>query len=186
MRSTHRVRSKQELAALGSPLRQEIALALQALQPCTVKELGRHLGRLPVSLYYHLRKLREAGLVLAQDAGGETRYRLRAARLRIDPDRGDPEDVATLRKLGAGAFRRAARLHDACVGDPPARDRARRKHTLAQRTLRLDRPGLERVNAKLRELLELIDEAQIEGEGELFTLTVHLAPNRAHRDPASD
>ncbi|MCP3917680.1 MAG: helix-turn-helix transcriptional regulator [bacterium] len=178
---SHTVDSTTELRALASPARQEFLAGLHALQPCTMGELGEHLGRLPVSLYYHLRKLEAVGLVIehgkrATDNGTETLYALRAKQVRVDPAQRTGANLEALRKIGAGIFRFATRLHDAAVAQRPNRQWRRREHILSQRTLQLDARGLERLNGKIAELLDLLEEP-CEGDGTFYTVTLHLAPN---------
>ena len=90
------IRRPDELRALASPVRQELVAALGALQPCTVVQLGEHLGRLPVSLYYHLRKLEEVGLVI--EAGRQ-------------PTEGADQALYQIDVLGAGGPRAAHHHH---------------------------------------------------------------------------
>lgn len=176
------VRRPEELRALASPVRQELVEAMGALQPCTVARLGEHLGRLPVSLYYHLRKLEDVGLVVEAgrrptERGDEALYRLRNRCIRLDPDRGRLVNRTALQKIGASILRHAIRLNDTAVGERLARSPLERRHSLLQRTLRLGPAGLERVNAKIAELTDLLDEVEAEAGDEFFTVTLHLAPN---------
>jgi predicted ArsR family transcriptional regulator len=180
MPSSHRVRRIEELRALASPERQELVLAMQGRPALSVRELAELLGRLPVSLYYHLRELERVGLVVCtgtrpSEKGAEALYRLPARGLTIRPDARGPAEVAALRKIGAGVFRRAQRLHDALVAEQPARARTRREHVLAQRTVRLDAAGLERVNTLLLALADELQRTPSAADGPFYTVTLHLA-----------
>jgi len=181
MAKNRRVRTSAELRALASPERQEIVQSLLGRPPQSVREIAAAVGRLPVSLYYHLRALEQAGLIeragtRAAEKGEEALYRVPAGRLAIRPDRRGPAEVDALRKIGAGVFRRAQRLHDALVAEEPARERLRREHVLAQRTVKLDAAGLKRVNGLLSALADELGEAQpAEGDGAFYTVTLHLA-----------
>jgi DNA-binding transcriptional ArsR family regulator len=179
---SHVVRHEQEVRALASPIRQEIISAMGALQPCTIAELGEHLGRLPVSLYYHVHKLEEVGLISQvqsppKSSGGQAQYQVRSHCIRLEPDRTQDANRAALRKVGTAILRHAIRLNDAAVDEKLAREKLKRRHLLSQRTLRLDGPGLQRLNAKLLELHDLLDQLEQPMSEEFFTLTVHLAPN---------
>jgi DNA-binding transcriptional ArsR family regulator len=180
-----RLRTSSELRVLASPERTEILQALQGRPPMSVREIGEALGRLPVSLYYHLHALARAGLVERAGPrpaarGKEALYALRAAQLTIQPDVRGPGEIAAMRKIAAGVFRRAQRLNDAIVGERPARRRLRREHVLAQRTVRLDAKGLERINRLLLELLEQMRHASHATGGRFYTVTLHLvrSPHR--------
>ncbi len=172
-----------ELRVLAPPARQEFLAGLQALQPCSMSELGQYLGRLPVSLYYHLRKLQGVGLVIehsrrGEGSGAETLYQLRAREVRIDPDNRTGENLKLLRKIGTGILRQAMRLEDSAVAELPARVSRNREHILVQQTLRLSRAGLGRINDKFQELLEVLAEEAGEEDEDFYTVTFHLAPNR--------
>lgn len=67
-RPTFAIREPRQIEALGSPARQEVVDGLQALGPCSIAELAESLGRAPDSLYYHVRKLERAGLVVQRGA----------------------------------------------------------------------------------------------------------------------
>ncbi len=176
--ASHRVRRLAELRVVASPQRQEILVALQALQPCSVREIGRYLGRLPVSLYYHLKKLEQVGLVMREEGeSSETIYSLPALELRIAPDKRGKREVEALRKIGAGMFRRAQRLYDLAVAEE-----TQAGHLMGQRTVGLSRRGAKRVRRKLLEVLEAIDEERTTKSSAFYTLTLHLAPNPAHSD----
>lgn len=60
--------------ALCSPIRQEIVDAVVAAGPCTIAALGRHLGRAPDSLYFHVRRLLAVGLLVEREAERHGRH----------------------------------------------------------------------------------------------------------------
>ncbi len=178
----YRVRDRAQLRALASPVRQQVLQALGAIEPCTAKELAAHLGRKPVSLYYHLRALQEVGLVVEQERRPTARrseavYRAVAKKLRVEAEKPRGATLQSLKKLGGGILRRALRLHDAALDAGEVGGGDDRRHVLGQKTVRLSPAGRRRVNRKIRELLDLIDEEHGRGRGEFHTLTVHLAPD---------
>jgi DNA-binding transcriptional ArsR family regulator len=65
-RPLHPIRDRAQVEVLASPVRQEVADGLQAIGPCSIAALAELLGRAPDSLYYHVRKLEKAGLVVAR------------------------------------------------------------------------------------------------------------------------
>jgi DNA-binding transcriptional ArsR family regulator len=181
MTKTRRLRTCRELRTLASPERLEIIQALHGRPPMSVRQLGETLGRLPVSLYYHVRALEKIGLVGragTQPAGKrhEALYELRVHGLQLRPDKWGPAEVAALRRIGAGVFRRAHRLHDAGVAEAPRKNRLERRHTLAQRTVFLDAEGLRKLNKRLFELTDHLHESPSGSRGGAFyTITLHLA-----------
>lgn len=55
--------SRKDVEAVGSTLRMEILRHLQTHGPSTVFELARRMGRSADSLYYHVRRLQEVGVL---------------------------------------------------------------------------------------------------------------------------
>lgn len=182
----HIARTSRELRVLASPERQAIVQTLVGRRPMSVREIGEAVGRLPVSLYYHLRALERVGLIVRAgrreaERGEETLYRLPADEITIRPSARGRAEIEAMRKIGAGAFRRAQRLHDAMVREAPARQASKREHLLAQRTVKLDAQGLEHVNGLLRELTDLLENAPSAEDGAYYTVTLHLARNPVRR-----
>jgi predicted transcriptional regulator len=70
----HVIRSEEQLAALGSAARQEIADVLAEMGTVSVAAIAATLGRPADALYFHLRALKKAGLVR------QVGYRSRAGR----------------------------------------------------------------------------------------------------------
>jgi len=65
-----KVERPEQIAALASPVRQEIVNATIAIGPCSVAELAELLGRAQDSLYYHVRKLVRLGLLVERGERG--------------------------------------------------------------------------------------------------------------------
>ncbi|MBC7789463.1 MAG: helix-turn-helix transcriptional regulator [Anaerolineae bacterium] len=126
------IKSLRQIRALASADRQDIVDALESAGPCSVRELATLLGRRPDALYYHIRVLREVGL-LSQSSPEENGERGAVVDLLFRPlhlvyelgDRANREGVC--RVVGAMArsaqrdFRRAFRPGVAQV-EGPARD----------------------------------------------------------------
>lgn len=62
--------SLKQLEALASPGREDITDAVGLLGPCTVPELADFLGRSRQALYYHVRALRDCGLLIEKQQSG--------------------------------------------------------------------------------------------------------------------
>jgi DNA-binding transcriptional ArsR family regulator len=67
------VTSKRQLMVIASPGREEVIDAVGLIGPCTAPELARFLGRSRHALYYHLRALRDCGLLIESRHSGEGR-----------------------------------------------------------------------------------------------------------------
>jgi len=113
------IRSKKQLAAIVSPVRQELVDALAQMGTVSVSELAATLGRPADAIYYHLRVLKKAGLVLSAGERGEgvRKEELVSAvseGLRLEYELGAKGNgrevmgiVGSMLRLGARDFRRA-------------------------------------------------------------------------------
>lgn len=123
-----RITDPAAIAALASPVRQELFDTLEALGGvATIAELAEQLGRPADGLYYHVDLLRRAGLLIAAPAGrsragrSERRYRIpgplgRQVGLGYRPR--EPRNAAAVRAVVGGMLRIARRDFDrALVGD---------------------------------------------------------------------
>ncbi len=183
-----KISSEAQVEAIASPMRLEVLHGVMACGSCTMKELAEHVGRLPESLYYHVNKLLQVGLIKEVDKRPTRRrpeavYRAIAPALQVDPDERNPGFLKALAKLGAGILRRAERLNGAALERADTRRAgARRNQLLAQRSTRLSPQALARINARLDELIEEFDTAGDDGQdGEFFILTLGLAPASGSR-----
>src|SRR5262245_47733719 len=95
---TGRITGATAVAALASPVRQEIIDTLEALGGATIAELAGALGRPADGLYYHVRRLVRAGLLVG--AGSPEVYRTPRT-LRLDYRR----DVPAIRRVIASMLR---------------------------------------------------------------------------------
>ncbi len=108
-----------QVAALGSPVRQELLDVLARVDAVSLAELGALLGRPADGLYYHVRVLERAGLVESagtRAAGGRrealfravaSQFALRYASAPAAHVRRVNGVVAAMLRLGARDFRRA-------------------------------------------------------------------------------
>ena len=104
------IRQPKQLAAIRSPVRQEIIDVLAATGIRTVAEIASMLGRSTHSLYHHVRVLERAGLVLnmgieRRNRRDEALYATPGRRMRIHRDPGSPTIVRHMRGLVAGMLR---------------------------------------------------------------------------------
>jgi predicted transcriptional regulator len=65
------VTSAKQLQVIASPGREEIMDTIALIGPCSITELGSALGRSRNSLYYHVRALRDCGLLVETQRSGE-------------------------------------------------------------------------------------------------------------------
>lgn len=57
------VSTVEQMEALASPVRHQIHLTMEMLGACSVNELVERMGRVPETLYYHVRRLETVGIL---------------------------------------------------------------------------------------------------------------------------
>jgi DNA-binding transcriptional ArsR family regulator len=179
-RQPHVIRAKKQLAALVSAARQETVDVLSQMGTISVSELASALGRPADAIYYHLRTLKRAGLVMS--AGNRNRGKRQEELFRtISPDlqldyqlgeRGNAREitaiVGSMLRLGARDFCRTFLRGDAKVS-------GRGRELWALRTTGWLTPAeVARVNRYIRSLANAV--AKPRGKGKLYGITVLLTP----------
>jgi DNA-binding transcriptional ArsR family regulator len=184
----HVVRTKKQLAALVSGARQEIVDVLSQMGTVSVAELAAALGRPRDAIYYHLRVLKRAGLVMHAGDRGHGRRReelfctvspdLRLA-YRVGGGGNAPAITAivgSMLRLGTRDFRRAFQTGDVNVSGSG-------RELWALRTTGWLKPEeMVRVNQSIESLAHAVSKPR--GKGRLYAITVLLTPldHRARRN----
>lgn len=171
-----------QMRVLASAARQEIVDNVQMLGECTAAELAHELGRPADGLYYHLRVLVEAGLLVSTNHGssgrGEARYAIPESHrsMRLNYDTSDPEQAAAVKAAVATLLRVAnkdfaAALVPGTVTEGPARElwAGRQKAWLSEAELREANTLIERLN-------RLFDKPRSTKRDRLFSFSYALAP----------
>jgi DNA-binding transcriptional ArsR family regulator len=173
-------RTKKQLAALASSARQEIVDVLSQMGTVSVSELAASLGRPADALYYHLRVLRRAGLVMHADDRNQGRRHEELFRtvspdlqLRYEMGRGGNSReitaiVGSMLRLGTRDFRRTFQSGDAKVSG------SGRELWALRRTGWLTLEGIVRVNQSIESLVHAVSKPR--GQGRLYAITVLLTP----------
>jgi DNA-binding transcriptional ArsR family regulator len=181
-RGTYTIRRPAQLRALSSPARQEIVDALGALGPASIADLAAHLGRRPQALYYHVRALQRAGLVLqagtrrvGRSDGGL--FVAAGQRLAIGYDLSSPGFVARMRVVLASLLRLTQRdvlraLHQPfAVTDGPARNL-----WCGRLRMRLTRTQLIAVNRLFHALVARLSDHAGQRQGRIHAVTLAIVP----------
>jgi hypothetical protein len=117
-----KIRSAAATASLASPVRQEIVDTVEALGGvATIAELAERLARPADGLYYHVRRLTKAGLLIREDGAGAERFRTpvpAGGTLALDYRPDDPRHAAAIRRVIGGMLRIARRDFDAAFEIP--------------------------------------------------------------------
>jgi predicted transcriptional regulator len=176
------VTSASQLLTIASPGREEIVDAVGFLGPSTVPEIAAFLGRSRHSLYYHVRALLEAGLLVEEAAaarGKGARYDLPGRPLVVRYDLATPgarRAVAALARSrlrsGARGFVRGSRPELAVTEGP------RRNLWVTHWKGWLSDEELEEANALLARLVDLFRHDASEGRDgrRPLEITFALAP----------
>jgi hypothetical protein len=174
------VSGRKQLEALVSPIRQELVDTLSRMGTASVAEIGAALGRPADGLYYHLRALQRADLVVSARARSrngrqEALFRTvapvvalrypRAGRGRNEPL---PTIVASMLRLGIRDFRRAYGGGRAVLEGP------RQELWALRATGWLSPAELAGINRRIRDLRDAI--AGPRRDGRLYGITVLLTP----------
>jgi len=179
----YRVEDPDQIRLLGAPVRQDIVDHLASAGPCTMAEIAAGLGQPVDTLYYHVRRLREAGLV-AEREGAVSRGMVVAVpgsglSMKYRPD--DPDNVAAIRDA-VGTMLRSVdrRFRDGLEGraGPVEVEGATRNLWASRVRGRLTRSDLEEVNGLIRRLQGIFERARESsgGAGRVHELSVVLSP----------
>ena len=183
------VESKAQIRALTSTLRQDIIDLVQAMGSASVPELAEQLGRPADALYYHVRVLKRAGLLV--EAGSRQRGRhIVALYSTPDPERrlilqyrsGPESQTAPLRDLVAAMLRSARREFDCAITDPDCVVDGPARELWAGRVKGwLTRAELAQVNQHLLQLNQLLSSPRSARRNRLYSLQFLLAPSVTER-----
>lgn len=190
-RQTLVIRRAEQLAALGSPVRSRIVESLSVHGPSSVREIADRLGRLPESLYYHLRTLVEVGIVILKEKRivrrrAEAVYQLAAHRLVIDPKQRSDEYMEALAGTCSAVLRLAERNYRAAVNQGGfALDGPQRSLMVRHYTLRLSRAGLAQLNRLLDRVAEMYDGQDGAKVGDPYFVTIVLSQLSGSSDDRS-
>lgn len=168
------------IALVGSPQRFEILASLGNGGPATAAELGERLGRSPHSLYFHLRKLEEAGVVRVcetREVRGQIERTWEAAAERVLVGSGGQRGSASaaagaadaMLRLTSRELRRGLARAERVPGEEGTLIGVRMKG-------RLDEKSLARIRELVEEMEALIRKSQAIRGGRMHAITVVVTP----------
>jgi biotin operon repressor len=178
------VRSRKQLLAIASPGREDIIDAVGLMGPCTVPDLARFLGRSRHALYYHVRALRDCGLLIEthRTGGGKKTtalYDLPGRPLSVQYDLSTERTRHAVVQLARTRLRSATRgFVRACSPDIAVTQGPRRNLWVARWKGWLSDRELQEANEHLSRLIELLrHDGRGTREGRApYELTFALAP----------
>ncbi len=171
-----------QMEALTSPVRHQIHLVMEMLGACSVNELAERMGRVPETLYYHVRRLEKVGILervgsRVVSSREEAIYQLKGKRLRVDPSQSSPRFLKA-RAKGCGSLLRFAQRAFVRAIERKAKRPLLPKHGLRiqQATVRLSAANLSKLNERLDSLQDFLADAD-EPEGRnMYVITLATAP----------
>ncbi len=183
------IRHPRQVRALASPVRQEVLDALETGGPCSISELARHLGRAADALYFHVRHLVKAGLVVESERRQVGRhafatYDVVARPLQVDRAGAKPAD---LHRIAGGVLRLALRDFGRGFDDPATVSSGKsRNHWVVRAQGWLDAATLAELNARLDGILALLRETHPAPGRQAIALAIALTPAPPRRGPRTD
>ncbi|MCZ6766064.1 MAG: helix-turn-helix domain-containing protein [bacterium] len=171
-----------QMEALASPVRHQIHIAMEMLGRCSVNQLAERMGRVPETLYYHIRRLERVGIIeqVGSQFGSareEAIYQLKAKRLRVDPSQSSTRFLQAMAK-GCGSLLRFAQrsFEQALVRKAERRVIPRRSLRIEQVAVRLSSQNLAELNKQLDSIQKFLSDADDVDEKEMFVVTICTAP----------
>jgi DNA-binding transcriptional ArsR family regulator len=176
-----------QMQVLASSGRDDLMDAIHVIGPCTVSELARYVGRSAPSLYYHLKALRDVGLLIettrkVDGSMARTEYRTPGRPMFLRYDLTNPRKTRAVVAIARARLKSAERGFVAGCGD---RERSnpvgpRRNLWVARWKGHLSDEALEEANVLFHRLLDLF---QKEGDPDAHSRTLHeltfvIAPGR--------
>lgn len=155
----------EQLAALTSPVRLELLEQFGLREPCAVADVALRMERTPDSLYYHVRKLVEVGLLEPVDRRRaahrfEVVYRLPADELEIPRKASSGRARRLTTKAIDTVLRLAGRELEAALDDEDARDEGAARTFYGRRLkARLPKTALRELNRHLTAIEEIFSDA---------------------------
>lgn len=179
------VRRSDQVRALSSPLRQSIVDALRRMGKGSIREIAQELGRVPATLYYHLRQLEDAKLVNEVEKRETARrpeavYALVADQLRLDRQRSGPawnREVDRLVRTHLRSIERAL-LRNLQLGEEHSNDLAPLAQLRVHRS-RLGEADRQELQRRLLEVTDFVSEAaeRAKDDDPVLSLLLAYAPS---------
>jgi len=152
----------EQLMAIASPGRDSLTDAVDVMGPCTVSDLARFTGRSRNALYYHIKALRDCGLLIETRRSGEGKkttayYDVPGRPMIVRFNLSTPRTRRAVIALGRSRLRSAARgFTRACQAGGTVVEGPRRNLWASSRTGWLSGRELEEVNALLLRLVDMM------------------------------
>ena len=155
---------------------------LQRFGHLSIAEIARRLNRSAGTLYQHVHKLLEVGVVVETDrrrAGRryEAVYAVIPGGITMDFDPAAPRTNAHLKRFAGSILRLTDRAFQAAVDRGNVATHGPRRNLIYRRTkVRMTEAGLARARRHLDKAFEVVVEESRKGKGTFYALTAFLTP----------
>ena len=176
------LRRPEQLRAATTVIAHQVISAMERVRRATVGELAVHTGVPAGSLYYHVRKLRDAGVLLEREqrsTGGrpELVYELAGSEVVFDPEGRSPRFLAELGRVVRSRLRMVERAFLAALGRPDAVRKGRgRNLSLHQHQARLGPGARAELYRRIEELEEFLVAHDEPGREDGLHVTIAVVP----------
>lgn len=173
------------MAELFKPRRLEIYESLQVAGACSIAALAERLGRAPDTLYYHIKKLVEIGVIeLTPERSGEGQpgrngavYQTVAGMVTMQLDLRSGRSREVWEKGASSILRSAQREVVDALDSGEVETEGPARNLMVRRTkVRLDAKALAELNGMLERIEKKMDRRIAEARGDLHALTLALTP----------
>lgn len=178
----HVVRQARQVKALSGPLQHQIIATIERLGPSTARQLAQHVGVAAESLYYHLRRLKAAGLLLESELRPTTRrpeavFALPGNEIVLDPENQQESFLDALAAVQRSLLAMATRLYArALKAKGSVRSGPRRNLCVIQQNARLRPRDLAELNRRLEALAEFVAEHDDPAVESFLSVTISMSP----------
>lgn len=185
--ATRLVLNQEQLECLTSPVRGEVLEVIGEVGACSVAELAHQLGKGPHTLYYHLAKLEEVGLVKCtgtRKAGrrDERLYSVAAEDFVIPRKDADAEGRTRLYKMAAASLRTAMREHKDNMTEEEWGDFAQFVRT----TVRLSKEDAREFRRRIRDAVTWASGRRTKADGSLVLAYTSVVTPKVRRGSSTD
>jgi predicted transcriptional regulator len=185
--ASHLVLNSDQLQCLASPVRGELLEVIGELGSCSVAELAHHLGKGPHTLYYHLAKLEEVGLVActgARRAGrrDERLYDVVTHDFYLPRREADSETRQLLFRMAASSLRTAMREHRDNIDEPEWAEFAQFVRT----SMRLKKEDAREFRRKIRDAINWANSRRTKDDDSLVLSFTSVVTPKVKTTSASD
>lgn len=181
------IRDAEQLAALRSPARLQIAMTIGLLKECAVSDIAKAIGRSPSSVQYHVKEMVDRNLLICVGKRHANRrmervYKLGGRDLQVDRENRDPKYVTALKDMYSAAFRHADRQMKHTLDHRVETASARNSRCgIVQVSTRLSLSALDKLNAKIRDIQRFLIRNGRSSGSDAALITISVSMDRSTR-----